>query len=264
MRRMLLPLALLGLLALAAPGRAGCPLAGCCPDCKPIPCTPPCDCGCPCENRLHLLICDKSEEYIATLHSIGCTGTAGCAACGGCGDCGSNCCDRIKAAEKLGSRFCADYCCNPDVLTALLGALFGDPCWEVRRAAAWSIMLQGARTEDAVLALYIVSKVDPHYMVRVRAAEALDILTVCCGPCYVELYKVGDAIARELKTRGYKPGMENGGVVVVEAYAAGRAAYQKAAAEEAAKKGLPPGAVIVPPMPPAKPEPIGKPMPPAK
>src|SRR5438270_9383582 len=109
MRRITL-LALAGVLGLAAPVWAGCPLPGCCPCCKPIPCPPECPLGPPCENRLHLLICDKSEEYIATLRAIGCTGPAGgCAECGGCG--GSNCCERIKAAEKLGCRLHADFCC---------------------------------------------------------------------------------------------------------------------------------------------------------
>jgi hypothetical protein len=177
--RRILPLALLGLLALAARGWAGCPLGGCCPDCKPIPCPECPDCGCPCEHRLHLVLFDQSAENIATLRSIGCTGTAPtCGECGGC-DCGSNCCERIKAAEKLGSRFHADFCCNPEVLTALIGALECDPCWEVRKAAAWAIFTQDARTEDGVLALYVASKADNHYMVRARAAEALDILTVC-------------------------------------------------------------------------------------
>ncbi len=255
--RKILPLALLGLLALCAPGRAGCWLGGCCPPCKPIPCPECPDCGCPCENRHSILLCDKSAEYIATLRSIGCTGTAGCAGCGGCGDCGcgSNCCERIKAAEKLGDRLHADFCCNPEVLEALIGALQCDPCWEVRKAAAWSIMLQGARTEEGVLALYVASKVDPHYMVRAEAAQALDILTVCRRECFTELYKVGDTIAVELRARKFKPGMDNCCGIVGEAYGAGRAARIKAAVAEAAKKAeedakkgfLPPGAVMMPP-----------------
>ncbi len=256
MRRML-PFALLGLLALAATSRAGCPLGGCCPDCKPIPCVPPCDCGCACENRPHLVLFDDSQESIATLRSVGCTGTAGC----GCGDGGSNSCERIKAAEKLGSRFHADFCCNPEVLEALVEALECDPCWEVRHAAAWSIMLQGARTEEGVLALYIASKADPHYLVRAEAAEALDILTVCCKPCYAELYKAGDAIVKELKARKYKPGMENCCGVFGEAAVVGRTAYANAAAAQAALRGLPPGATILTPGPAAPPMTPAKPLP---
>ena len=250
--RRIVPLALLGLLVLAAQSWAGCFFhTGCCPPCKPIPCQPPCDCGCnPCENRLHLNFCDNSEEYIATLQSIGCTGKAGCA-CGGCGeDGGSNCCERIKAAEKLGSRFHADFCCNPAVLDALIAALQCDPCWEVRRAAAWSIMKQGARTEQAIVALYISSKLDPHYMVRSRAAEALDILTVCCGPYYADLYKRADDLIKELKAKGYKPGSANCRVVFGEACAACGLPMALPLGQPAA----PPAERIAPPMPVKPPE----------
>lgn len=242
--RRIFAIALLGLLGLAAQSRAGCLSCGlhngCCPGCTPIPCPEQCDCGCPCGHRLHLNFCDHSCEYIATLQ-----------------DCNSNCCDRIKAAEKLGCRLHADFCTDPGIAEALIAALQCDPCWEVRKAAAWSLMLQNARTEDVVLALYVASKVDYHYMVRATAAEALDILTVCCKPCYVELLKAGDVIAKELKARKYKAGMDACCGVVAEAFAAGRLAYEKAAAEEAAKKAaefvpVAPAPVIVP----AKPLPV--------
>jgi hypothetical protein len=36
---------------------------------------------------------------------------------------GECCCDRIKAAEKLGCCLHADYHCEPEVLTALIAAL---------------------------------------------------------------------------------------------------------------------------------------------
>ena len=57
-----------------------------------------------------------------------------------------------------------------------MGALECDTCWEVRKAAAWSITHQNARTRYAVMALYLAGKVDPHYMVRDAAKSALDIL----------------------------------------------------------------------------------------
>jgi hypothetical protein len=152
---------------------------------------------------------DCSEALIAKLQSCG--GDCGC----GC----NNCCDRIKAAEGLGSRLKADFCCNPNVLTALVGALQCDKCWEVRKAAAWSIMLQGARTEEGVLALYVSSKTDPHYMVRAEAAQALDILTVCRAACFTDLYKKGDDLIKQLKAKGYKPGSDNCRVVFGEACA---------------------------------------------
>jgi hypothetical protein len=224
---------LLALPALAVPAWAGCLTCGhkgCCPDCTPIPCPEHCDCCNPCDHRLHLNFCDRASEYVATLQ-----------------DCNSNCCERIKAAKKLGCRLHADFCCDPDVIPALLTALQCDPCWEVRQAAAWSLAMQGARTEDVVLALYVASKVDYHYMVRMTAAEALDIVTVCCKPCYVELLKIGDAVAKELRARKYKAGMENCCGLVTEAFVAGRLAYDKAAAEEAAKKAA--EVVPVPPIP---------------
>ena len=183
--------ALLGLLGLAATSRAAC-LNGCCPTCKPIP-APECeDCSCACDHRCHLMLHDKSQQYIDALH---------------CPD--STCCDRIKAAKKLGCRLHADYCCNPAVLDALLGALTCDPCWEVRQAAAESIYLQDARTEQSVLVLYVSSKVDPHYMVRTEAAEALDIITRCRHNCYKDLYAHADDLIKELKKQKFKPGTEN-------------------------------------------------------
>jgi hypothetical protein len=115
-------------------------------------------------------------------------------------------CKRISAVKKLGSRLHADFCQEPAVLEALLRALQCDPCWGVRRQAAWSLMHQKARTEPAVLALYVSSQVDPHYMVRTRAAEALRILTRGQEQCYAELYKVADALVKVLQAKGYQAG----------------------------------------------------------
>ncbi len=94
------------------------------------------------------------------------------------------------------------------VLDALLRALQCDPCWEVRRQAAWSLMLQNARTEPTVLALYLSARIDPHYMVRIRAAEALDILTLGKEECYKELYKAADPLLVVLRSKGYQPGRD--------------------------------------------------------
>jgi hypothetical protein len=117
-----------------------------------------------------------------------------------------DCCERIAAARKLGSRLHADFCEDPGVLGALIAALHCDPCWEVRRAAAWAIAMQGARTHDGVLALYVQAKIDPHYMVRKRAAEALDILTVCRAECFNDVYTEGDTLIKALKAAKYAPG----------------------------------------------------------
>jgi hypothetical protein len=121
---------------------------------------------------------------------------------------GNTCCERIKAAKKLGSRLHADFCANPEVLAALINALQCDPCWEVRRAAAWSILMQNARTDQAVLALFIASKTDHHCLVRDGAAEALDILTLGHQECFRDLLKKGAALVIELKKAGYRPGTE--------------------------------------------------------
>jgi hypothetical protein len=183
-------LSLSALLALAAPGWAGLPCLGCPgPNCLPIPCPTCPDCSCPCDHRLHLTPFGSrhAQGFIEHL---------------GCGDC----CERIKAAQKLGSRLHADFCDDPAVLGALIAALHCDPCWEVRRAAAWSIAMQGARTHDGVLALYVQSKIDPHYLVRTRAAEALDILTVCRAECFTDVYTEGDSLVKALKAAKYAPG----------------------------------------------------------
>src|SRR5262249_22583575 len=97
--------------------------------------------------------------------------------------CNGNCCERIKAAKKLGCQLHADFCRDPEVLVALVKALLCDTCWEVRATAAWAITHQKGRTEGAVLALYLSSKIDPHYMVRDASADALDVLLVCRREC---------------------------------------------------------------------------------
>jgi hypothetical protein len=183
-------LAIGALMALAAPSWAGLPCLGCPgPDCRPIPCEGCPDCSCPCDHRLPLTLFGSShaQALIEKLHS-----------------CES--CDRLEAARKLGCRLHADFCKDPCVLQALIEALHCDPCFEVRRAAAWSIGLQDARTEEAVLALYVQSKVDPHYLVRVRAAEALDILIRCRLGCFKATFEQGDALVKELKAAKYAPG----------------------------------------------------------
>jgi hypothetical protein len=116
----------------------------------------------------------------------------------------SCCCDRIKAVEKLGSCLHADYHCDPEVLPTLVEALQCDTCWEVRKAAAWSITCQNARTKYAVMALYLAGKLDPHYMVRDAARDALDVLIVCHRECYKDLFESVDKEAAKIKPY-YKP-----------------------------------------------------------
>src|SRR5262249_12841073 len=85
-------------------------------------------------------------------------------------------------------------------------ALFYDPCWLVRRHAAWSIHGQRAYTDEALLALYISSKIDPHVQVRARAAEAIDVLTLCRRKCYKDLFAFGDKAIKELMSIKFIPG----------------------------------------------------------
>jgi hypothetical protein len=179
---------LLALLALAGPARA----TGCCqPRCVVPPCPEVPDCPCPCEGRCHLTLFgpEHAQKYIDVLK-----------------DCNTDCCERIKAAKKLGCRLHADFCEDPCVLEVLIDVLLFDPCWEVRYYAAWAIWGQRANTHQALLALYIASKMDPHYLVRVKAAEALDLLTLCRACCYKDLYEYADRLIKELRTRKYKAG----------------------------------------------------------
>jgi hypothetical protein len=190
MRRMGV-LVVLGLLGAAGVARGGTVPAGCCKDsCKPVR-PPPCpDCSCPCDHCLQFCTLfgpEYAHGLIDKLHS-------------------PNSCVRLKAVKMLGCRLYANYCTEPEVLDALVGALVGDSCWEVRRAAAWAILTQKGRTETGVLALYVSSKMDPHYMVRSRAAEALDILTLCRDRDYKQLYRSADVLIGQLRALDYKPG----------------------------------------------------------
>jgi hypothetical protein len=124
------------------------------------------------------------------------------------------CCDRIHAVKRLGHRCIADFCNNPEVLSTLIDALQCDPCWEVRAAAARAMLWQNARTEQGVLALYIASRLDPHYLVRDKAAEALDIITLGRKDCFKGVFENGDRLIADLKKAGYKPGSENCSVIL--------------------------------------------------
>jgi hypothetical protein len=191
--RRLFVLALPALVGLAAAARAG-DGDGKCKTRYLVP--PPADnpsCPCPCDKRMSLCVMgrDHAHKYVDKL------------------SCDQPCCARIKAVKKLGNRLCADFCKDPDVLNALLDALYFDSCWKVRRAAAWSIFGQRAFSDEALLALYISSKLDPHYLVRVRAAEALDLLTLCRKCCYKGIYEYGDEFIKELRKAKFVPGSKD-------------------------------------------------------
>lgn len=160
-----------------------------CKGCKCItPPEPDCaDCGDPCQrHRIHTVFGEHHAQQLIDAVAHG------------------DCKERIKAVKKLGCRLHADFCCHPDVLAALVKALLCDTCWEVRKAAAWSITHQDARVPQGILALYLASKLDPHFMVRDAANEALDVLVVCRRPCYQELFKNGDDLVKQLRGK-HKP-----------------------------------------------------------
>jgi hypothetical protein len=177
--------ALLGWTAGTSAAPILCHSCGCRPE--PPPYTP--DCGDPCCGRIHI------PHHPCKVHKLLdelCSG-----------DC---CCVRIRAARRLGHRWIADFCTDGDILPALVRALLCDPCWEVRRAAAWALCEQDARTEFALMALYISSRLDRHYMVRSRALEAIDIITRCRKECYKEMFKVVDALCSGLSAEKVRPG----------------------------------------------------------
>jgi hypothetical protein len=161
--------------------------------CVTPPCPPEQDCSCPCDHfRLGSLFTspEHAANLISKLHE-------------------PCCCERIRAVEGLGNRLRADFCKEPEVLNALICAMQCDPCWEVRRAAAWALHRQGARVDQAVVALYVSSRMDPHYLVRDKAKEALDILLLGHYECYRCFFQSGDQLIKDLKKAGYKPGTEN-------------------------------------------------------
>lgn len=185
-------LALVGLFATATTTWAG--IFSCLPSHCICPPPAPCrDCGCPCDGHHH---CSARKSQHA--HELICQLQACC-----------ECSERLKLVEKLGCRLHADFCCDPEVLEVLICTLQCDSCWEVRKAAAWAIAKQGARTPEGAMALYIASKVDPHYMVRDRAIMAMDVLLVCRKECFQEQFKQGDDLVKELKKNKWKPGSEN-------------------------------------------------------
>jgi hypothetical protein len=171
--------------------------------CQPVPLSPCPPCPNPCANRLCLTLYDSAhaQKLIAGLAS-------------------PSWCQRQRGVEWLGSRLHADFCRDPEVLRTLSTVLQCDPCWHVRRAAAWAIFRQRANTAEGLLSLYISSQLDPHYLVRMRALEAIDILTVTAPSCYKPLFERGDKLIAELRAKKYEPGSEKCWVILDSACAA--------------------------------------------
>ena len=187
----LMVLAALAWLGISAPAWTGGLLCGSCGRCITPPQSCP-DCGCPCDRGLHFCTARKSERAHCLIDELN----------------EGNCCERIRTVKKLGCRLHADFCCDPEVLGALVHVLLCDPCWEVRQAAAWSIATQRAGTDFGVLALYVATKLDTHSLVRDKAAEALDIVMLCRKDCFKDLYATGDSLVKAYRGK-YKPGTES-------------------------------------------------------
>jgi hypothetical protein len=197
--RYLLAVALLAGLAAAAPLSAEpcgqCQTCGGCQgsnghcqrNCQPEP-EAPCDCPCPCDHRSHNTLFGPEHAAELISHLSGC----------------ADCCERLKAVKKLGHRLHADFCSNPCVLPALIDVVLFDKCWEVREAAVWAIYGQGAYTPEGLTAVYVSSKLDPHYGVRDAAIQVLDRLTLCHSCCYKDLYASADDFIAELRELKYK------------------------------------------------------------
>lgn len=153
--------------------------------------TPPCpscpDCSCPCDKcRMPAIYgSEHTQKLIDTL-------------------CNGDCCERIHAAKKLGHPMHADFCKCPEVLNALIKAMQCDTCWEVRREAALALAHQKARVPQAVVALYIASKLDHHYMVRDGAITALDIMLVCRRECFKDDFAAADKLIVKIR-KDYDP-----------------------------------------------------------
>jgi len=153
---------------------------------------PPLNCpGCdPCQNRLNLTLFGPEHvaQLIAQLFDH------------------DNACLRAKAAKKLGCRFHADFCHNPEVLQALLDAILFDPCWVVRREAQWALYWQGAAVKDAFMVMFVAYSLDPHYMVRDAGQELITDMTLSRSECWREEFNTWGYLIRELRKVGFRAG----------------------------------------------------------
>ncbi len=170
-------------------------LGKCCASYKGISCyqppaPEPCICDDPCTKRGRLCLPWYSSKTAALLEQLQ--------------DCHYRC--RAEAAKKLGSRLCTDYCCHPEIVPALVHTLQCDSCWVVRRAAARALGYQVAANQCVWTALFLASRLDPHYLVRDEAADALAIVqTQISLGCIREYREAAEAFEKAVKGH-YKPG----------------------------------------------------------
>ena len=83
---------------------------------------------------------------------------------------------RFKAAVHLGCCCETNAATHPEIVPALVQALQGDSCWQVRRQAAWSLAYQNACNRCGWASLFVASKLDPHWAVRDSAANAIKVI----------------------------------------------------------------------------------------
>jgi hypothetical protein len=153
------------------------------------PCT---DCD-PCGNRHHFCLpwmAAKTDKLLNELH-----------------DSHPDC--RASAARKLGNRLYTDFCCHPEIVPALVHALQCDDCFLVRKEAAYAIAYQLVANQCGFTALYLASRLDPHWTVRDAAGDALKVLStqISLG-CIREWRKDAEAFEKVIKSK-YKPGKES-------------------------------------------------------
>jgi len=114
--------------------------------------------------------------------------------------------DRQVAARKLGNAWNVNIQSHPEVVVALITALQCDSAWEVRNNAAWAIAFQNVANQSGWTCLYVASKLDPHWMVRDTAANAMKVIEArVCLDCIKSWKTRADSLVKQWKGR-YNPG----------------------------------------------------------
>ncbi len=113
-----------------------------------------------------------------------------------------------KAAEKLGCWLRTDAAACPQVVCSLVYVLQCDSCWDVRREAAWSIARQKVDDQLGYMVLYLAMKLDPHWMVRDAAANALKVVETQLSPGCIREWKAAAAAIEPKCKPYYKPGKD--------------------------------------------------------
>ena len=107
---------------------------------------------------------------------------------------------------KLGCRWYTNAACREEVVTALITSLQCDGSYEVRVKAAWAIAFQRLANQCGWTALYVSSRLDPHWLVRDTSANALKVIETQLEPDIIRAWKTrGDGLVKEWKNK-YTPG----------------------------------------------------------